>query len=106
MISLMFITGIVAIAGLIGLAQIRNQVTQELGDLAVALDNLDQSFHYQIGLDTDGDGIYDYFINSSYADPSPTLFDSAGSSPAGLMLNVPPPPSEGAPIPPSSGEFP
>ena len=105
-ISLIFVTAIVAMAGVVGLVQIRDQVTQEFGDAAVALDNLDQSFSYTISVDSEGDGTIDFTQASAYADPAPTLLDPADAAPACLTLNVVAPATEGDPLTAPTGAFP
>ncbi len=76
-----FFVTVVCLGTLCGWVTIRDQVTQELGDLSVALENIDQSFslNYTLGtllvtatfIDNDaGDGIL-------------------GAAPAGLDLTVP-----------------
>jgi hypothetical protein len=80
-VSIIMVYSILAIGAIVGLVCIRNQIVQELGDLAVAFDNLDQSFE----VDWDADGT----VDASYSDPGPTLFDTAGLAPAGIMLDEP-----------------
>ncbi len=57
-----------------GLVTLRNQLVQEFGDLAAALQSLDQSFHIDDG--------------ASYTDSS-TASDPAGEEPAGLNVRAP-----------------
>jgi Flp pilus assembly pilin Flp len=104
-ISLILITAVVAMAGVVGLVQVRNQVTQEFGDAAVALDTLDQSFTYTIQVDTLGNGSFAYTKSAAYADPGPTLTDPADAPPACLVLNVAPGSEGDTPVAPS-GAFP
>lgn len=104
--ALMFVTAIVAIGGVVGLVQIRDQVAQEFGDVAVALDNVDQSFSYTIQVDTDGDTVLDYTLAASYADDAATLLDPLNAAPACLVLNVVSPTTEGGALTPPSGAFP
>lgn len=98
-LSLMLITAIVSIAGVIGLSQIRDQVTQQFGDMAVALDNVDQSFSYTITIGAT-------VLSASYSDPAPTLTDPANAAPACLILNVVSPTAEGGALPAPTGAFP
>ncbi len=104
-IALMLITAVVAMAGIVGLVQIRDQVTQELGDTAVALDTLDQSFSYTIQVDTQGNGTFAYQQSASYADPGSTLTDPLNAAPACLNLSVAPTFEGDTPVAPS-GQFP
>ena len=98
-VSLIFITAIVAMGAIVGLVVLRNQVVQEFGDMAVALDQLDQSFSYtiRVGANT--------ILTASYADPAPTLTDPLDAAPAGLVLNGAPT-AEGAAIVAPTGAFP
>lgn len=100
-VGLIFITAIVGIAGMVGLVQIRDQVTQQFGDVAVALDNVDQSFSYTIQI---GNPVVTT-ITSSYVDNAATLNDPVNAAPACLTLNVAPT-AEGGAITPPTGEFP
>ena len=59
---------------IVGLVTLRDQLVQEFGDLAVALESLDQLFH------VDGAG---------FTDSSP-LNDPAGEEPAGLSVREAP----------------
>jgi hypothetical protein len=43
--SLVLICTIIAIGATVGLASLRDQITQEFGDLRVAIESLDQSFN-------------------------------------------------------------
>ena len=53
-VSLFLITAIVAIGGLVGLVAVRDNIVQQFGDVAVGLDNLSQSFSYEIRVNRDG----------------------------------------------------
>lgn len=106
-ISLILMTAVVAMGGIVGLAQIRDQVVQELGDSAVALDNLDQSFSYTITVDTDGNGTLDSVVaTATYVDDAATLLDPAGAAPACLIMNVVSPTTEGGALTAPTGAFP
>lgn len=105
-ISLILITAVVAMGGLVGLAQIRDQVVQEFGDVAVALDNVDQSFSYTISIDTDRNGSLETTISASYVDDAATLLDPANAAPACLTLNVVSPTTEGGALTAPTGAFP
>ena len=106
-ISLILMTAVVAMGGIVGLAQIRDQVVQEFGDSAVALDNLDQSFSYTITVDTDGNGTLDSVVaTATYVDDAATLLDPAGAAPACLIMNVVSPTTEGGALTAPTGAFP
>lgn len=90
-IALLLITTIVAIGAIAGLSTFRNQIVQEFGDIGVALDNLDHSFSYSIGIDTTGNGAFDTTITCSHVDDGVTLTDDiAGDAPAGLDFTIAP----------------
>lgn len=103
--ALILATAVVGIGGMVGLVQIRDQVSQELGDIAVALDNVDQSFSYTINVDSNGDGTADFTTSASYSDNAATLVDAINQAPACLLLNVVPTTEGGALVSPS-GVFP
>ena len=108
-VSLIFITSIVAMGAIVGLVVLRNQVVQEFGDVAVALDQLNQSFSYTIRVDGNSDGDFldpqDSILTASYADPAPTLTDPVNAPPAGLVLGGAAT-AEGAVIVGPTGAFP
>jgi hypothetical protein len=98
-LSLIFVTAIVCLGALVGVSIIRNHIVQELGDVAVALDNIDQSFSYEIIVE----GTVCW--SAEYIDDPATLMDNAGDSPAGLSLTAPPQGENGV-SPSPSGDFP
>ena len=98
-LSLIFVTTIVCLGALVGVSVVRNQIVQELGDVAVALDNIDQSFSYEIIVD--GEVCW----SAEYIDDPATLMDDAGDSPAGLSLSAPPAGEDGV-LPRPPGIFP
>ncbi len=102
--SLIFVTTIVCIGSLVGMGVIRDQITQELGDIAVALDNVDQSFSMQISLGAGPIVDPPCFLAAYFDDPA-TLEDLPNEPPACLNLTTPPMGEAGvAPVP--SGGFP
>jgi len=80
---------ILALGAVVGLVIVRNQIVQELGDLAVAFDSLDQSYSVELDMGTD----------FSYTDAGTTLSDPSGEPPAGISVTSPPPRSEGGSSP-------
>ncbi|MEX0794171.1 MAG: hypothetical protein WD045_13630 [Pirellulaceae bacterium] len=103
-VALILLVAIACLGMIVGLVEIRNQVTQEFGDAAVALDNLDQSYSVLIEIDTDDDDIPDTVAyQADFDDPEPTLSDPdadiGGNPPSGLMFNPPTPGESGAPSP-------
>jgi hypothetical protein len=74
----LLIATIVGIGAIVGLATVRDQFVQELGDIAIALENLDQSYSFTIGSQT-----------SSFSDMGTGPTDPDGSEPAGISLQQP-----------------
>ncbi|NUQ64292.1 MAG: hypothetical protein HUU20_17625 [Pirellulales bacterium] len=79
-LGVLLIYTVLALGAIVGLVALRNQIVQELGDLAVALRNLDQSFSVVIGGTT-----YEYDD-----DETGSLLDEPNEPPAGIDLGVPP----------------
>jgi hypothetical protein len=79
---------ILALGCIVGLVIVRNQIVQELGDLAVAFDSLDQSYSVVTSSGT-----------LSYTDAGTTLSDPSGQPPAGISVTSPAPRSEGGSSP-------
>jgi hypothetical protein len=73
--TLLLVFGVIA-----GLTSYRDAISQELGDTAVALDSIDQSFSYT--LTTGGGSVVRQFTDAS------TLTDAANAAPAGLSLST------------------
>lgn len=76
-----FFVTIVCVGALCGWVTIRDQVTQELGDLAVSLENIDQSFSLNYTLGT-------LVVTASFID-NDAGDGVLGAAPAGLDLTVP-----------------
>jgi len=73
--SLMIMVTVVALGAIVGLTTFRDQLVQEFGDLATAIDSVDQSFSAgSLG---------------SYADPGPTFTDPVDAEPACLSVTEP-----------------
>ncbi len=66
-ISIILITTIIALGAIVGLTTLRDQVVQEMGDYALALENLNQSFSSAGG---------------TYKDTGPFPVDPPGTAPA------------------------
>lgn len=75
--TLLLVFGVIA-----GLTSYRDGVSQELGDTAVAIDSIDQSFSYDLVIAGGGT------VTRSFADAT-TLTDPAGAPPAGLSITTP-----------------
>jgi len=89
--ALVLITAIVCIGALVGLVAIRDTVTQQFGDVGAALNALDQSFDFEIIVDSDEDGLFenngdDVVIDGSFTDDPPALVDAANAPPACLQF--------------------
>lgn len=74
-LSLLLLTTIVALGAIVGLVTLRDQIVQEMGDFADALESLDQSYSSSIGV---------------YTDPGPFPSDTAGSPPACIAFTAAP----------------
>jgi hypothetical protein len=72
--SQILLTVILALGAIVGLVTFRDQVVQEMGDVAVALESLDQSYS--------GPGV-------SFVDSPTTLTDPVDAAPACLDLSAP-----------------
>lgn len=70
--SVVLLTTLIAIGGIVGLTTLRDQIVQELGDFAASITHLDQSYSSSCGI---------------YEDDAPLFDDPAGAAPAGLDLN-------------------
>ncbi len=75
-------TLIVAFGVIAGFTSYRDAISQELGDTAVALENIDQSYSYDL---RNGAGVV---ISTSMYSDSTTLVDLPGEAPAGLVLTT------------------
>lgn len=107
-ISTILLVVILCIGIIVGAVALRDQIVQEFGDAAVALDNLNQSYSYRIQIDTNGDGNFDAECFAEYEDPDPTLFDPGPNlAPADLMFIAPAIPDEREGVVDNpTGEFP
>jgi len=79
-IEVVFVTLLLVFGVIAGLTSYRDAIAQELGDTAVALDHVDQSFSYT--LVTGGGPVVRQFVDS------PTLSDPVNAAPAGLSLTT------------------
>ncbi|RLS35730.1 MAG: hypothetical protein DWH78_09815 [Planctomycetota bacterium] len=68
--EILIMTTILGLGMVVGLQTVRDAMIQELGDVAVALDHLDQSYSFTVGT-----------VSSQYIDTI-TLQDPAGAPPA------------------------
>lgn len=82
--DMILMTTITAIGVMVGLVIVRDSVVQEMGDVAVALDNVDQSFGVEVVMSGVGT-----VWTALYVDDAATLTDSAGSEPACLDVGGP-----------------
>ncbi len=97
--AMILIVTIVCIGAIVGLATIRDYIVQEFGDMAVGIENLDQSYSYTIEIDTDDDMVADVTISTSYEDPGTDLLDEDGEAPACLTFVDASAEGSGAPSP-------
>lgn len=96
-VALIFVTTIVAIGAMVGLVTVRDQVVQQFGDVAVALEALDQSYSYDLRRDAGGGGLgpNEFQMINSFTEDAPTLVDVngladvAGDAPACLTMTTP-----------------
>ena len=79
-LSTIMLATVVAIGAIVGLTTLRDHLIQEFGDVATALENLDQSF------EAEGYGSYDDVGPSS---PGADV-DEPNQAPGGLDVNVGP----------------
>ena len=97
--STIFLTVLLALGIIVGLVLVRDHIVQEMGDVGVALDNLDQSFSYAIAVKDE------LCVFAQYVDDVPTLEDPVDAPPACMVIDSPPNSEDGM-LPPPSGEFP
>jgi hypothetical protein len=93
-VGLILVTTLVALGALVGLAHYRDQITQQFGDAAVALDHLDHSFSYRIRIDVNGNGTiepgeYDSGLIENIDNLSPQMTDNADEPPACIEFYSP-----------------
>lgn len=90
--DVVFTTLLLVLGAIAGLTSYRDAISQELGDTSVALQNIDQSFSYQLN---GADGLVLRDQNNvvigirMYMDPATTLLDPVGAPPAGLSITTP-----------------
>lgn len=80
-VEVVLVTLLLVFGGIAGLTSYRDALTQELGDTAVALDSIDQSFSYT--LTTGGGPVVRSFVDAT------TLTDPVNAAPAGISLTTP-----------------
>jgi len=89
--GIILVVTIVSIASMVGLAVVRDQVTQQFGDIGAALGTLDQSFSYSINIDGGPVEFESTFVDGPdplYTDPAPTGAPGSGA-PACLTFVTP-----------------
>ena len=91
------LTTIIVIGMIVGVVTFRNQVVQEFGDIADAMESLDQSYSFTI-INPTGPNLVVNFDENSYSDPPPPGFPDptgesngpgAGQPPAGISIQEP-----------------
>jgi hypothetical protein len=92
---------LLALGSIVGLVCLRNQIVQELGDLAIAFDQLDQSYSVDFASDCPDYSFEDSPDLGPYDFTPPNEGDPVGQPPADIDISVPPPvtntPGEQAP---------
>ena len=83
-ISIILMYTILGIGAIVGLVSIRNQVIQEFGDLAIAMDQLNQS--YSVDYTAAGCSDYSYVDTPEFSPSFAAPDDPSGSPPAGISL--------------------
>ncbi len=93
--SMLLVVAISSLGAIVGLVTLRDHIVQQLGDSAVALDHLDQSFEYNLVRDGNGNGNLsddgDFELSGSFRDSS-TLIDATGQPPACMNISLGPTP--------------
>ena len=99
--AMIIMTTVVVVGCMVGMVTLRDHISQQFGDVAVALDSLDQSFKFRFVHDNNGDGDFndedEFEFEGSFSDDSPTLADLAGQAPACLNINLAPAPEGSVP---------
>ena len=92
-ISVILTTTILALGAIVGLTTLRDHITQQYGDAAVALRSLRQSYSYVVGVDVNCDGDIndpeDCVMRGEFSDVV-DLQDDPGTAPACLNLTIGP----------------
>jgi hypothetical protein len=91
--ALILLTTIVILGAIVGLVTVRDYIVQEFGDVAVALDRIDQSYSYDLGRDLNADMDFtdpgEFQLICSFTDTS-ILTDPLDAAPACLDLTIAP----------------
>ena len=91
--AMILVLTITVVGGIVGLVSFRDQVVQELGDLAVGLENLNQSYDVEVDANDDCDLNDPGDIDIDFNDITPNdanLIDEDCDPPACLTLGVAP----------------
>lgn len=95
-VSVILIYSILVLGAITGLVCVRNHLVQELGDLAIAFDQLDQS--YSVDYKSAGCGDFEFVdepeLSPDFGNPN----DPDGMPPADIVLNVAPSSEAGTPV--------
>ncbi len=89
--SVILLYTLLALGATVGLVCLRNQVVQEFGDLAIALDQLDQSYSVDFVSDCPDYSFEDEPDLGPYTFTPPNEGDPVGQPPAGISITAPPP---------------
>ena len=87
--ELVLVATTLAIGMIVGLATVRDQVVQELGDLALAIGNVNQSYVYEgVKGQTSATAGSDFTDEGDFAEP-PGGNDQPGQEPLAISVQVP-----------------
>ena len=90
--SVILLYTLLALGAIVGLVSLRNQIVQEFGDLAIALDQLDQSYSVDYASDCPDYSFEDQPDLGPYTFTPPDEGDPVGQPPAGISITAPSPP--------------
>ncbi len=101
--ELVLIATILVIGMVVGLATVRNAVVQELGDVALAIGSVNQSYSYTgvtgrpLNAENNDNGFSSYTAGSVFEDATDFCdsLDEANTEPAGISVRVPAEPEAG-----------
>ena len=101
--AVILIYTLLALGAIVGLVCLRNEIIQEFGDLAIAFDQLNQSYSAGASGDCPGYSFSDRPLFGTSFEPGPAgdgEGDPIGEPPVGISLGEPAPPTDpGEPAP-------
>ncbi len=100
--ELVLVATILVIGLIVGLTEVRNQVVQELGDLAIAIGDIEQSYQYSTVIGHTASTAGSAFVDTDdYCDAGG--IDPVNDAAACINVAAPPVTPESANLPPGSG---